>query len=152
MADDEVDRLTLEWLEIHGTPRQQADFAASIQRRLVVTEDHETRLRSLETGMTEVKSQLRGIAAEAHDTRVEQNAALKTILEDLKAVAKEQEREAGRREGTAIAVAAALRKDDRTDGWVKASLPWILAVLIAAASWFNFQTDMSVRAKMEQGE
>ncbi len=141
MAEDNGRPFTLRDLQLHGTPEQVRAFEAG---RLSMTEhDFERRLSSVEANQAEMKmsqaemkSQLQAIASDAHATRVEQNAALKTIVEEVKTISREQSVESGRREVTAVSVAAALRQEDRAAGWVRWALPFIGAACLYLATQY----------------
>ena len=148
MPTDDAERLTQEWLHLHGSPELHQAHLATVERRRRMTEDHEERLRTLETGQADMQrtlgvmgATLDAVKSEAHATRVEQNATLGQIATKVEQIATTQTMEAGRRLGYDQATAAAARSSDRVEGWAKALLPYVAMIMMAAWAWWTVKLD-----------
>lgn len=106
-------RLMEEWLKIHGTPEQRAVW----REKSAVEDDHERRLRAVEAGQERLVQAVADLKTEAHETRTEQTAMLKTIVAEVREIKDKQTFEAGRVAGSGEAMAANISAAERRARW-----------------------------------
>lgn len=124
---DDPERLTAEWLHLHGTPEQRAAYISMVERRNRMLDDHERRLAAFEVALVTVQNDIKEMSSEARTTRAEQNMMLKEIVGQVQTIVREQDRETGRRQGMDEASARADKVAAQRRSWAQALLPFLIA-------------------------